>query len=123
VTARPPGTRRRLPISQDYDVDLTDDEKPALVAHLRHTLEYDAFPYALRFDPRKPILAKLEPPAPQPEPLPPLKPGMTPQHKVAARPARACRSAARVRLIGWCLDAAGRSPMSNGGETGDDCGP
>jgi hypothetical protein len=57
---------------------LTDDEKLALVAHLRHALEYDPFPYAPRLDPLKAILAKLEPPAPQPEPLPPLKPGMGP---------------------------------------------
>ena len=66
-------------------LDLTDDEKLALVSHLRHALEYDPFPYSPRLDPLKAILAKLEPPAPQPEPLPPLKPGMTPQHKVAAR--------------------------------------
>jgi hypothetical protein len=60
-------------------LDLTDDEKLALVAHLRHALEYDPFPYAPRLDPLKAILAKLEPPAPQPEPLPPLKPGMGPR--------------------------------------------
>jgi hypothetical protein len=59
-------------------LDLTDDEKAALVAHLRHALEYDPFPYAPRLDPLKAILAKLEPPTPQPEPLPPLKPGMGP---------------------------------------------
>ena len=59
-------------------LDLTDDEKLALVAHLRHALEYAPFPYAPRLDPLKPILAKLEPPAPQPEPLPPIKSGMTP---------------------------------------------
>jgi hypothetical protein len=70
-------------------LDLTDDEKLALVAHLRHALEYEHLPFAPRLDPLKAILAKLDPPAPQPEPLPPLKPGITPQHKVAARPARA----------------------------------
>jgi hypothetical protein len=59
-------------------LDLTDDEAAALVAHLRHALEYDPFPYAPRLDPLKAILAKLEPPAPRPEPLPPIKPGMTP---------------------------------------------
>jgi len=53
-------------------LDLTDDEKLALVAHLRHALEYAPFPYAPRPDPL--IRAKLEP-APQPEPLPPLRPG------------------------------------------------
>jgi hypothetical protein len=43
--------------------DLTGDEKLALVAHLGHALEYDPYPYALRLDPLKAILAKLEPPS------------------------------------------------------------
>ena len=60
-------------------LDLTDDEKLALVAHLRHALEYDPFPYAPRLDPLKAILAKLEPPQPQPEPLPSIKAGVTPR--------------------------------------------
>jgi hypothetical protein len=68
-------------------LDLTDDEKPpaderseaALVAHLRHALEYDPFPFAPRLDPLKAILAKLDPPTPMPEVLPPLKPSMTPR--------------------------------------------
>jgi hypothetical protein len=59
-------------------LDLTDDEKNALVAHLRHALEYDPFPFAPRLGPLKAIPAKLEPPAPQPEPLPPIRSGMTP---------------------------------------------
>lgn len=53
-------------------LDLTDDEKAALVAHLRHAIEYDRYPMAPRLDPLKAILAKLEPPEPKPEPLPPL---------------------------------------------------
>jgi hypothetical protein len=40
--------------------DLTDDETRALVAHLKHALEYDPFPYAPRLDPLKAILTKLE---------------------------------------------------------------
>jgi hypothetical protein len=60
-------------------LNLNDDEKAALVAHLRHALEYDPFPFAPRIDPLKAILAKLDPPTPQPEPLPPLKPGMGPR--------------------------------------------
>jgi hypothetical protein len=59
-------------------LDFTDDEKLALVAHLRDALEYDPFPYAPRLDPLKAILAKLEPPQPPPEQLPPLKAGMAP---------------------------------------------
>jgi hypothetical protein len=66
-------------IIERMTLDLTDDEKLALVAHLRHALEYDPFPHAPRLDPLKAILAKLEPPAPKPElPLPPLKTGMAP---------------------------------------------
>jgi len=69
----------RIPYLGIMTLDLTDDEKLALVAHLRHALEYDPFPFAPRLDPRKAILAKLEPPTPRPEQLPPLKPGMVPQ--------------------------------------------
>ena len=43
-------------------LDPTDDEKAALVAHLRHALEYDPFPFALRLDSLKSVLATLEPP-------------------------------------------------------------
>lgn len=35
-------------------------------------------PTRWRLDPLKAILAKLDPPAPRPEPLPPLRPGMAP---------------------------------------------
>ncbi len=60
-------------------LNLTDNEKLALVAHLRHALEYDPFPYAPGLDPLKSILAKLEPPTTQPEPSLPIKAGMTPR--------------------------------------------
>jgi hypothetical protein len=66
-------------IFEGMTLDLTDDEKPALVAHLKHAFEYDPFLYAPRLDPLKSILAKLEPPAPQPEQLPPIKAGVTPR--------------------------------------------
>jgi hypothetical protein len=62
-------------------LDLTDEEKLAPVAHLRHALDYDHFPFAPRLDPLKAILAKLEPSTPPPEPLPPLKSGMTPPRR------------------------------------------
>jgi hypothetical protein len=61
-------------------LDLTDDEAAALAKHLRQALDEARFPFAPRLDPLKAILAKLEPPAPQPERLPPLKPGMAPSH-------------------------------------------
>ena len=52
-------------------LDLTEDETAALVAHLRHALEYDPFPYAPRLDPLKAILAKLETARRRRSPLPP----------------------------------------------------
>ncbi len=59
-------------------LDLTDDEERALVQLLRRTLDFDPFPHAPRLDPLKAILAKLEPPAPKPQRLAPLRPGMGP---------------------------------------------
>jgi hypothetical protein len=60
------------------NLELTDEEERALAALLRQTLDYTRFPYAPRLDPPKAILAKLDPSAPLPDPLPPLLPGMTP---------------------------------------------
>jgi hypothetical protein len=61
-------------------LDLTDEEAAALTKHLRQAIDYDPYPLAPRLDPLKAILAKLDPPAPRPERLPPLKPGMGPSH-------------------------------------------
>jgi hypothetical protein len=61
-------------------LDLTDDEAAALAKHLRQALDYDPYPLAPRLDPLKAILAKLQPPAPRPEPLPPLRPGVRATH-------------------------------------------
>ena len=61
-------------------LDLTDEEAAALRKHLREALDYCRYPFAPRLDPLKSILAKLDPPAPRPEPLPRLKPGMGPSH-------------------------------------------
>jgi hypothetical protein len=52
-------------------LDLTTEEKEALIALLKRTLEYARFPLAPRLDPLKAILTKLDPPPPQPAPLPP----------------------------------------------------
>jgi hypothetical protein len=57
-------------------LDLTGDEAAALARHLREALDYARYPFAPRLDPLKSILAKLDPPKPRPEPLPPLKSGM-----------------------------------------------
>ncbi len=59
-------------------LDLTDDEARVLAKHLRRTIDDDPFPLAPRLDPLKAVLAKLDPPALRPEPLPPLKPGDAP---------------------------------------------
>jgi hypothetical protein len=61
-------------------LDLTDEEAAALTKHLRQAIDYNPYPFAPRLDPLKAILAKLDPPAPRPEPLPPLTPGMAPSH-------------------------------------------
>ncbi len=66
-------------------LDLTAEEKAALIALLKRTLEYARYPLAPRLDPLKAILAKLEPPPPQPAPLPPLPAGAGPRHRVAPR--------------------------------------
>ena len=59
-------------------LDLTDDEAAALAKHLRQAIDDARYPLAPRLDPLKAILAKVEPPAPKPEPLPPIRSGMTP---------------------------------------------
>lgn len=57
---------------------LADDEARALAKHLRQAIDAAFCPLAPRLDPLKVILAKLDPPAPRPEPLPSLRPGMGP---------------------------------------------
>jgi hypothetical protein len=60
------------PPSPDDPLALSDAERQALIALLRHTLDEARFPYAPRLAPLKAILAKLVPP-PIREPLPPPK--------------------------------------------------
>jgi hypothetical protein len=57
---------------------LTTDERRALIALLRRTLDETRYPLAPRLDPLKAILAKLDPQPPQPAPLPPLRPSLVP---------------------------------------------
>jgi hypothetical protein len=61
-------------------LDLTEDEHRALLELLRRTLDDERFFLAPRLAALKAILAKLDPPAPRPEPPPPLRPGMGPTH-------------------------------------------
>ena len=61
-------------------LDLTDEEAEALAHHLREALDYTRYLFApWLLDLLKSILAKLEPPAPGPEPLPPLPDGAGPR--------------------------------------------
>jgi len=52
---------------------LTDDEKTALTALLKRTIDADRYPLSPRIGQLRGILAKLEPPRSAPPPLPPLK--------------------------------------------------
>jgi hypothetical protein len=61
-------------------LELTDEEHRALVRLLKRSIDQDRFPFAPRHKPIKAILAKLEPPGPQPNPLPPRTPGIGPMH-------------------------------------------
>ena len=54
--------------------DLTDDDKAILADLLRETIERDRFPLSPRVRRLETILAKLDPPAPRSEPIPPPKP-------------------------------------------------
>lgn len=61
-------------------LDLTDDEKRALIALLRRPIDHARFSPAPRLDPLKAILAKLDSPPPASAPLPRLRPGMAPTY-------------------------------------------
>jgi hypothetical protein len=54
--------------------DLTEEERGAVLRLLRETVDYDPFPFSPRIKSLKAILAKLDPPASRPTPLPPPKP-------------------------------------------------
>ena len=67
---------------------LTDDEKCALVALLKRTIDADRYPLSPRIGQLRGILAKLEPPKPAPLPPPPLRGYAPPRAKAAQRRAR-----------------------------------
>ena len=50
---------------------LTEDEKTALLALLKRTINDDRYPLSPRIGTLRCILAKLQPPQPAPAPLPP----------------------------------------------------
>jgi hypothetical protein len=53
--------------------DLPDDDKAIRANLLRETIERDRFPLSPRVRRLRAILAKLDPPAPRSEPIPPPK--------------------------------------------------
>jgi hypothetical protein len=67
---------------------LTDDEKVALIALLKRTINDDRYPLSPRITVLRRILAKLEPPKPAPAPLPPLKVYAPPRGSAKQRRAR-----------------------------------
>ena len=64
---------------------LTDDEKAALTALLKRTIDADRYPLSPRVRMLRGILAKLEGPKPVPAPLPPLRHYAPPQGTAAQR--------------------------------------
>jgi hypothetical protein len=59
-------------------LDLTDEEIRTLIKLVRRTIDEDRYPFSPWLEPLQALLAKLDPLAPQPEPLSPLKVGMRP---------------------------------------------
>jgi hypothetical protein len=59
-------------------MDLTDDDKAIIAELLREIIERDRFPLSPRIKSLRAILAKLAPPEPRAEPLPPPKPAGAP---------------------------------------------
>jgi hypothetical protein len=67
---------------------LTDDEKTALLALLKRTINDDRYPLSPRIGTLRGILAKLQPPQPAPAPLPPLRRYAPPRVTAKRRRAR-----------------------------------
>jgi hypothetical protein len=67
---------------------LTDDEKTALTALLKRSIADDRYPLSPRIGKLRGILAKLQPPKPEPAPPPPLKAYDRPRHTTKQRGAR-----------------------------------
>ena len=67
---------------------LTDDEKTALAALLKHTIDADRYPLSPRIGQLRGILAKLEDPKPAAGTSPPRRNYAPPQQTAAQRRAR-----------------------------------
>ena len=75
-------------MAAEYLLPLVDDEKTALAALLKRTIDADRYPLSPRIGQLRGILAKLEPPKPAPAPLPPLKANAPPRGSAKQRRAR-----------------------------------
>jgi hypothetical protein len=64
-------------------LDLTDDDKAALIELLRDMIDRDRFPLSPRIQQLRAILAKLAPALPRPQLLPPPKPSPRPSATLA----------------------------------------
>ena len=64
---------------------LTEDEKAALVALLKRTIDADRLPLSPRICMLRGILAKLQPAKPTPPPLPSLRHYAPPRHRAVQR--------------------------------------
>ena len=60
-------------MAAEYLLPLADDEKTALTALLKRTIDADHYPLSPRIRVLRGILARLEPPKPAPAPQPPLQ--------------------------------------------------
>jgi hypothetical protein len=67
-------------------IDLTDEERRAVIAAMRKALADDPFPCAPRLDALRSALAKLDPSSSVPRPIPPFKP--LPAAPTRSRPRR-----------------------------------
>ena len=67
-------------MAAEYLLPLADDEKTALAALLKRTIDADRYPLSPRIGTLRGILAKLEGPRPAPVTLPPLKVYAPPRH-------------------------------------------
>ena len=75
-------------MAAEYLLPLADDEKTALAALLKRTIDADRYPLSPRIGQLRGILAKLQPPKPAPAPLPPLKAYAPPRGSAKQRRAR-----------------------------------
>ena len=75
-------------MANEYLLPLAVDEKSALTALLKRTIDADRYPLSPRIGQLRGILAKLEPPKPKPAPPPPLPHFAPPRAKAKQRRAR-----------------------------------